>query len=168
MKKICWPLALIALLIASCTNADPKKMASAVCDCFQSKKKISSKTKKIILKASKSDDFRTELQTELQNIDDADEKQKVTDEITAISETFSDEKTQDCATAVDKKYRVMKSDSVAIQKKMVDEMGNIDDCEVYAAFVKVGLKQKNKKHTDDDTTTDDETDQPKKKKTSDE
>jgi len=164
MKKLLLPFGFLLFVFVSCTNADPKKMASELCDCFTSKKKISSKTKKIVVKASNSDNFQNAIQEGLQAIEDQEEQQKVSDEINRIASSFTNSKTQECANEIDKKYRVMKSDSLDIQRKMIDEMDNVDGCEVYAAFVQAGMKKKARKNNDDETTSDEEEDAPKKKK----
>ena len=149
MNKLLLPFSFLLLVFTACTNADPKKMASDLCDCFTSKKKISSQTTNIVLKASKSDDFQTTVQDELQAIEDAEEQQKISDEINRIATSFQNKKTQDCANDIDKKYRVMKSDSVEIQRQMIDEMDNVKGCEVYAAFVKAGLKNQERRANDE-------------------
>jgi len=148
MRKMLFPFSFLILGFVACTNADPKKMAADICNCFMSKKKISSQTKKIVLAAGKSDDFQTSIQEELQKIEDTEEQQKVSDEINSIVSSFQSRKTQECANEIDKKYRVMKSDSLEIQDKMIGEMDNVDGCEVYAAFVKAGMKKQGRRVND--------------------
>jgi len=169
MKKTFVPLLLILVISFGCSNADPKKMAESLCDCVQSKKKISSEAKKIVLKASKTDDFQTSYQESLLAIEDETKRQEVQSEVSDMMEAFQSKKTRECAEEIDKKYKVYKSDEKETQQKLVEEMENVDGCEIYAAVVKAGLKKQGKLKDDGETTkTDDEEDNPKKKKTTEE
>jgi len=161
MKKLFIPATFFVLLLSSCSNADPKKMAEELCDCVKSKKKISAEAKKIVMKAAKSDDFQSAYMEGLLAIEDETEREEVQAELTTVMESFSSKKTQQCAEAIDKKYKVYKSQEKEMQQKLVDEMENVKGCEVYAAVVRVGMKQQNTANNDEDTS---EEETPKKKR----
>lgn len=150
MKKYFLPLWMFVLTLSSCTNADPKKMANELCDCIKSKKQVSSTAKKIIVKAAGSNDFQATIQEEMAAIEDDTQREEVQEDIASVALAFQGENVKKCAESVDRKYRVSKSDEAELQKKLVDEMQMVDDCEVYAAFIRVGLKKQNKK-ADSDT-----------------
>lgn len=143
MKKICFPALWLLVLFSACTNADPKKMAAELCDCMTAKKQVGTTAKKIILKAAQSNDFQTSLQEEIANLADDAQREEVEEDINTIALSFQEQKTKSCAEAVDKKYRVSKRDEAGMQQQLVEEMGKLDDCQVYAAFIKEGLKQQN-------------------------
>lgn len=163
MKKILISLSLFVFVLSSCGNADPKMMAADVCDCMEpALKKLSSKSKKIVLKAFKDGDVQTVIQQEVMTIDDAEQQTKVNEEINAAGKLIQGNKMQSCLEDVDKKYKVYKSEEKKKQNEVVDEMEG--ECEVGAAIFKYGLKHKDDKantKTDDETTDEDE---PKKKK----
>lgn len=149
MKKYFLPLWMFVGILSSCNNADPKKMANELCNCVKSKKQISAKAKKIILKAAGSDDFQATLEEEIAAIEDDTQRADVQEDITSVALAFQGQNVKKCAESVDKKYRVSKSNEAAMQKKLVDEMQNVDDCDVYAAFIRVGLKMQHKKAGND-------------------
>ena len=161
MKKSFTPALLLAVILTACTNADPKQMANELCDCVQSKKQVSSKAKKIIIKAANSSNFEETLEEELVAIEDESEMQEVSEDIQTIALAFQGEKVKDCAAEVDKKHRVSKRDEKEMQQKLVEEMDKLDDCAVYAAFIKVGLKEQENGNAENATTGEEET--PKKR-----
>ncbi|MDQ3277973.1 MAG: hypothetical protein M3Q06_06590, partial [Bacteroidota bacterium] len=65
MKEILTPTLLLAVILTACTPADPKAMAIELCDCVQAKKQVSTKAKRIIIKAARSSDFESALADEL-------------------------------------------------------------------------------------------------------
>jgi hypothetical protein len=136
---------MFVLILSSCTNADPKKMANELCDCVKSKKQVGTTAKKIILKAAGSNDFQATLQEEMAAIDDETKREEIQEDITSVAMAFQGKNVKKCAESVDRKYRVSKSDEAELQKTLVDEMQNVDDCEVYAAFIRAGLKKQSKK-----------------------
>lgn len=145
MKKCFLPLWMFMGILSSCTNANPKKMANELCDCIKSKKQVGTKAKKIILKAAESSDFQATLQEEMAAIEDDTQREEVEEDITSVALAFQGQNVKKCAELVDKKYRVRKSNEAAMQKKLVDEMQMVDDCEVYAAFISAGLKKQSEK-----------------------
>lgn len=147
MKKLLVPTLLLAVILTACTNADPKVMANELCDCVQSKKQVSTKAKKIIIKASRSSDFETTLQEELMAIADEAELDEVSNDIQTVALAFDSKKAKDCAAEVDKRHRVSKRDEKQMQQRLVEEMENLDDCAVYAAFVRIGLREQEKGNT---------------------
>lgn len=163
MKRFFIPATLFIFLLSACSNADPKKMAEELCDCVKSKKKISTEAKNIVLKAAKSKDFQSTYQEELLAIEDETEREEVQTELMNVLQSFQSKKTQQCAEAIDKKYKVYKSQEKEMQQKLVNEMENVKGCEVYAAVVKVGMKQQNGAQ-EDDVTASDEEETPKKKR----
>jgi hypothetical protein len=162
MMKLFIPATFLFFLLSACSNADPKKMAEELCNCVKSKKKISAEAKNIVMKAAKSKDFQSTYQEELLAIEDETEREEVQTELMTMMQVFQSKKTQQCAEAIDKKYKVYKSQEKEMQQKLVEEMENVKGCEVYAAVVKVGMKQQNK-GGEDDVTSGDEEETPKKK-----
>ncbi|HEV7334230.1 MAG TPA: hypothetical protein VGN63_24570 [Flavisolibacter sp.] len=147
MKKAFTPTLLLMLVITACTNANPKEMAAELCDCIQLKKQVSTKAKEIILKAAESNAFEETLQEELAAIEDEAEMEEVGDDIQNIALAFQGENVKECAARVDKKHRISKRDEKEMQTRLVEEMNKLDDCTVYAAFIKVGLQQQEKGET---------------------
>lgn len=168
MKKLFIPATFFLFILSSCSNADPKKMAEELCDCVKSKKKISTEAKNIVLKAAKSDDFQSSYMEGLLAIEDETEREEVQAELTTIMESFSSKKTQQCAESIDKKYKVYKSQEKEMQQKLIDEMENVKGCEVYAAVVRVGMKQQNTASSDESATDEEETPRKKRKTTTEE
>jgi len=170
MKKIYLPVALLLLVLASCTNADPKKMAGDVCNCMDpAMSKLSSKSKKIIKKALKSDDTENTIQEEVTAIEDEDERTQVTEEIGAWGKALQSQKLQTCLADIDKKYKVKKSDEKKLQKQIATEMEG--QCELGAYVFKYAIKQNDQMEAgndgDEDSKTEN-TDKPTKRKASDE
>ena len=148
MKKQIVPTLLLTVVLTACTNADPKVMARELCDCVQSKEQVSTKAKKIILKAARASDFETAIEEELAAIEDEVILEEVRNDIQTVALAFDNKKVKDCAAEVDKKHRVSKRDEKQVQQKLVEEMENLDDCAVFAAVVRIGLReQENEKTT---------------------
>ncbi|MDQ3279323.1 MAG: hypothetical protein M3Q06_13420, partial [Bacteroidota bacterium] len=93
---------------------------------------------------ARSSDFESALADELSSIDDETELQEVSNDIQTVAIAFDNKSVKDCAADVDKKHRVNKRDEKQMQEKLVTEMENLDDCAVYAAFVRVGLREEEK------------------------
>ena len=164
MKKILSFFVLLSFFLSACTNADPKKMANDLCDCVKSQKKLSAKSKKIVMKAAKGGDFSTTIQEEIEKINDEEKKQEVNDEIDEFLTEIRSSEIKDCANKIDKKYKVAKSDEKDMQKKLIEEMQEVTDCEAYAAIVSAGLKKNAGSDTDDEATDEADDEKPAKKK----
>jgi hypothetical protein len=109
------------------------KIAEDVCECMSSlDENLSEKTKKIILKASKSDNPQTTAIDELNAIEDEEEKQKVTEEF----QSFENPELQKCMDKVDKKYKEMKKPDEKMQNKLLKKMDK--ECPLGAALLRIG------------------------------
>jgi hypothetical protein len=162
MRKLLLPVSLFALILSSCTNADPKKMAAAVCDCMDpALGNLSSKAKKIINKAFKDGDVQNIVQQELQAIEDDEQRTKIANEITKAGKKMQGKKMKDCLNDIDKKYNVEEK-----QKEILAELR--DQCETGAYIFKYGLDQKDNTAKDDKETIEEETDRPKKRRVTEE
>lgn len=127
------------------------KAATQYCDCISKQTdKLSSKLKKAIIRASKEDDPETALKEEL-------EKNDLTQE---FKESIDTDEADNCAKKAAKKYELDVEDK-KVQEKVLAKIEDEDDCEISAAFLRMGLKKgKAKKPATDDpvepTTTADE------------
>jgi len=84
MKKLSTLIVLAVVMVACSNDNKTKDIAEDVCGCFESvTNKLSPRTKKIVIKAFKSDNVQEVITKEIEKIEDEDEKAEVTEEITA-------------------------------------------------------------------------------------
>jgi hypothetical protein len=111
-------------------------VANDVCDCISDlENSLSSKSKKIFIKASKTDDPQTTMKEELLNISDVEEQQKIGKEF----ESFESTDMVNCMNKVQKKYPEIKKPNKKEQKKLLAAIE--DNCsEFAAALMNMGAK----------------------------
>lgn len=156
MKRLS-TLAALCLVLFACNNSNNKAedMAEDVCGCFEPvTEDMSSRTKKILVKAFNDDDPSSVIQKELLKIKDEDERNEVSQEMQAVSEMGSNTKVEKCVTNLKKKYKVKDKDK-KLAREIADEMQDVDDCDVAAAMMKMASKAETN-NSDDEETTDNE------------
>jgi uncharacterized membrane protein YheB (UPF0754 family) len=94
---------------------------------------MSPKTKKILVKAFKSDNTAEVIEKELNKIEDEEERQKITDEMEPISTMGENKKLEKCVTNLKKKYEV-KEDDKKTGKLIAEKMSDVSNCDVAAAL----------------------------------
>lgn len=128
------------------TSSDLEKAAVAYCDCMnESFESLSAKTKKMVIKASKSDNPEQVFRSEMIKITDENEQVQITEEFSQIE---NNEGLKACADRVKKKYAI-DEDSKTVQKQLLREMEAADDCELVAAFMRIGMSTQNATRPED-------------------
>ncbi|HEY0066575.1 MAG TPA: hypothetical protein VGB46_04410 [Flavisolibacter sp.] len=157
MKRIS-TLAALSLVLFACTNNNKTaEIAEDVCGCFEPvTEDMSSRTKKILVKAFNDDSPQEVIATELNKIKDEDERAKVTEEMQAVSNMGSNAKVEKCVKNLKKKYKVKDKDK-KMAKEIANEMQDVDDCDVAAAMMKMASRMEEERGGDDEEATDDET-----------
>lgn len=124
---------------------DARKIATAFCGCFNnsSMSDINPRMKKIITKASNSDDPAYTLQAELMKIEDEEERNKLGEDFQA----YADNGEMDaCTKKIKKKYNLDENDK-KLQRKIITELEENDDCSFLAALMRMGMKMESQKET---------------------
>jgi O6-methylguanine-DNA--protein-cysteine methyltransferase len=121
------------------SDADYKKAAVAYCECFNDgMENVNATLKKIIIKASKTDDPQQTMKEEMMGIEDAEEKQAVVTDAQKLNDMGDVEA---CTKKIDKKYGVKENDKKA-QKKILQALEEESDCKVVAALMRIALSTK--------------------------
>ncbi len=119
----------------------PSKEAQAtaeLCDCVNTfLADMSPKVKQILINASKSDNPVQVLTTELQNVNSAEEQQRLAREFERFE---NDQQLQKCSDNIKKKYNLDENDKAAQQRVMKAAEEN-KNCEVLYALMKIGMQQ---------------------------
>lgn len=162
MKKLS-TLIVLALVMVACSNDNKAKdIATDVCACFEPVTgDMSSKTKKILVKAFNSDSPDEVITSELEKIDDEDQKAKVQQEMQGIATIGDNSKVEKCVKKLEKKYKFKKTDK-KLAKQITDEMQDVSDCDVAAALMTKARLQESGE--DEEETTDEETTEDEEKK----
>lgn len=141
------PLLAFVVVFSSCNNADPRLMASDVCQCLEpALKKLNPRARGIVSKSFRTGNVQEVIQAELQTIENDEERTKVAGEIQASGQLLQSRKVRACLKAIDAKYRVQKRDESAKQKEMIAEMEKV--CETGALIVKYGIEHKDTASTE--------------------
>lgn len=125
------------------------KIATGVCNCMNSAVEgFSAQGKRIIIKAGNSSNPTQTLQTELMNIEDEEEKQKLGREFQSLAAMEEDTDMKDCMEKLKKKYDFDENDRKA-QQKVARALEDKEGCEVVTALMKIGMKEQKGNTTDD-------------------
>jgi hypothetical protein len=147
MKKIS-TLAVLCLVLFACNNKTAE-IAEDVCGCFEPvTENMSSKTKKILVKAFNDDDPQQVMLSEMNKIKDEEERTQVAEEIQSISNMGSNAKVEKCVKNLKKKYKVKDKDKT-MAKKIANEMDDVEDCDVAAAMMKMASRMEEERGGDD-------------------
>jgi hypothetical protein len=112
------------------------KIVEDVCDCIDEiEGELSSKSKKIFLKAAKSDDPQLSIQQQMQDMDQ-EEQMAIAEEF----KNFENSNAQDCFKKLEKKYPEMKDAGKKAERALIEKVE--EDCsEFAAALLKMGQKE---------------------------
>lgn len=146
-KKILSLFLLAGILASGCNSDDSKtksktdgadmdKIVADVCDCIDEiEGELSAKSKKIFLKAAKSDDPQMSIQEQMQDMDQ-EEQMEIAEEF----KNFENSSAQDCFKKLEKKYPEMKDAGKKEEEALIEKVE--EDCsEFAAALLKMGQKQ---------------------------
>ena len=117
---------------------DTEALATDVCDCISDLENgLSSRAKKIVIKAGNSDEPEVTMKEEILKITDAEEQEKIGKEF----QGFEDTNMEECMKKLQKKYPDVKNPDKKTQKKILSAIE--DNCsEFSAALMKIGFKTK--------------------------
>jgi hypothetical protein len=115
---------------------DMDKVVADVCECIDEMEgALSSRSKKIFLKAAKSGDPQTSIQEQMEEYDQ-EEQLKIAEEF----KQFENSDAQDCFKKLEKKYPEMKDAGKKKERELFEKVE--EDCsEFAAALLKMGQKQ---------------------------
>lgn len=158
MKRISTLAALSLVLFACSNNNKTAEIAEDVCGCFEPvTEDMSSRTKKILVKAFNDENPQEVIASEMNKIKDEDERMKVTEEMQAVSTMGNNTKVEKCVKNLKKKYKVKDKDK-KMAKQIANEMQDVDDCEVAAAMMKMASRMEEESGGDDEGTDEETTD----------
>ncbi len=120
-----------------------QKVAKGMCNCMNGVLDgLSSKSKRMIIKAGNSSNPTQTLQSEIMKIEDPEEKQSISQEFKKVGSFSEDPEVKDCINKLEKKYNV-NDKGQKVQKKIIKHLEENGDCEMVSALMKIGLKQNN-------------------------
>lgn len=123
---------------------DVSKAAVAYCDCINENVELSSKSRKMIIKASKSDNPEQALQEEVMKITDEEDQVKIGQEFQQLE---SGSGINECSEKIQKKYKFKEGDT-KVQRKLMKELEENDDCDLVAALMRIGMAAENQSSDD--------------------
>jgi hypothetical protein len=137
MQKLFLSL-LAGLFLVSCTgDSTASRMASDACNCFQPESDdLGDQSRKILIRAFRSNDWETTMAAELGKIRKEEEKAVV---IRELESALNRQSFQKCMNRVDIKYSNRRFDQ-KMASQLAEEMGDIDNCELGAAFMDYASK----------------------------
>ena len=120
-------------------NADLRKGANAICDCFnENVSEVNPQMKKIIMKAANSDNPAMTMQNEMMKIEDVQERNQLGEEFQQWGEN---KEMEACSDKVKTKYDI-KDDDTKTQKAVLKILEEKGDCEFLAAMLRMAMKMK--------------------------